>query len=175
MTRARRLNCESAPVAKTARCSRDVINVAMGSGEIALSQGRRGPQSGNPRRPAFVDAVAGRASWKVRSTLTRFLSVRLTSRRAKRRNYFGERFSGRPLSMLESAAFSVLNLAEHKMLLRIEIEAGRHAGNDNGKWPVTFEQFKDYGIRRALIAPSRRALVALGLIVFTPGDCERRG
>ena len=87
----------------------------------------------------------------------------------KRRNYFGERFSGRPLSLLESAAFSVLNLAEHKMLLRIEIEAGRHGGNDNGKWPVTFEQFEDYGIRRALIAGSRRALVALGLITFTPG------
>ena len=87
----------------------------------------------------------------------------------KRRNYFGERFSGRPLSLLESAAFSVLNLAEHKMLLRIEIEAGRHAGNDNGKWPVTFEQFEDCGIRRALIAGSRRALVALGIVVYRPG------
>jgi hypothetical protein len=79
----------------------------------------------------------------------------------KRRNYFGETFSGRPISLLKSSAFSVLNLAEHKMLLRIEVEAASHAGCGNGRWPITFEQF--------VAAPSRCALVALGLITFRPG------
>jgi hypothetical protein len=87
----------------------------------------------------------------------------------ERRRRIAEQFSPRLVSMQESAAYRVLNYSELRMLDRIEIELADHGGRDNGRLPVTFEQFRDYGIRRALIAPSRRALVALGFITFTPG------
>jgi hypothetical protein len=78
-----------------------------------------------------------------------------------------EQWASRPIDMLKSAPYRVLNGAEHKMLDRIEIELSSHGGNDNHALPVTFSQFEDYGIRRALIAPSRRALIALGFITYT--------
>lgn len=80
-----------------------------------------------------------------------------------------EQWSSRPIDMLKSAPYRVLNGAEHKMLDRIEIELAIHGGNDNHALPVTFSQFEDYGVRRALIAPSRRALIALGFITYTQG------
>ena len=71
--------------------------------------------------------------------------------------------------MQKSFGYRVLNNSERMMLDRIEIELASHGGKDNGRLPVTSKQFEDYGIRRALLAASRRALVALGFITFTPG------
>ncbi len=87
----------------------------------------------------------------------------------QRRRRISEQFSPRPVAMQKSAPYKVLNGSELKMLDRIEIELANHGGNDNGQLPVTSRQFEEYGIRRALLAASRRALVALGFITFAPG------
>ena len=87
----------------------------------------------------------------------------------RKRNRIHEQFSPRLVAMQKSDPYRVLNNSERMMLDRIEIEFASHAGKDNGKLPVTFEQFEEYGIRRALIAPSRRALVALGFLTFSAG------
>jgi hypothetical protein len=87
----------------------------------------------------------------------------------QRYNQISGRLAAQPITLLKSAAFRVLNNAERKMFTRIEIEYSDHGGRDNGKLPVTFDQFEEYGIRRQLVAPSRRALVALGIITFEQG------
>jgi hypothetical protein len=50
------------------------------------------------------------------------------------------------------------------VLSRIEIELRHHGGRDNGKLPVTFDDFAAYGAHRHAIAPAIRELVALGFI-----------
>jgi hypothetical protein len=87
----------------------------------------------------------------------------------QKRNRIAEQFSPRTVAMQRSPAYRVLNGSELKMLDRIEIELAGHAGKDNGALPVTFDDFVEYGIRRALIAPVRRALVALGFVTYIPG------
>ena len=54
------------------------------------------------------------------------------------------------------------------MLSRIEIEFLHHGGKDNGKLPVTYEQFVEYGMDRAGIAPAIRETEALGFIEVSP-------
>jgi hypothetical protein len=76
-------------------------------------------------------------------------------------------FSARTIEMLDSPAHRVLSRAAHHVLARIEIEHGRHGGKDNGRLPVTFDQFVEYGIHRQAIAPAIRELVALGFIEIT--------
>jgi hypothetical protein len=72
--------------------------------------------------------------------------------------------------MLESPAYRALSLSAHRVLSRIEVELGHHGGTDNGKLPVTFNDFVDYGIERHSIAPAIREAVALGFLVITePG------
>lgn len=50
---------------------------------------------------------------------------------------------------------------------RIELELCYHGGNDNGQLPVTFEDFVEYGIERASIAPALREGEALGFFRIT--------
>lgn len=69
--------------------------------------------------------------------------------------------------MLESPAFRELSLAAHRVLARISIEHAHHGGAENGRLPVTFDQFVEYGIHRHSIAPAIRELVALGFIEVT--------
>jgi hypothetical protein len=90
-----------------------------------------------------------------------------------RRNQITGKYAAQPTALLKSAPFRVLNNAERKMFTRIEIEYSDHYGRDNGKLPVTFDQFEEYGIRRQLIAPSRRALVALGIVTFEQGHAAK--
>lgn len=73
--------------------------------------------------------------------------------------------------MLESPAYRVLSLAAHRVLSRIEIEFLHHGGKDNGKLPVTYEQFVEYGMDRASIAPAIRETEALGFIEVTERGC----
>jgi hypothetical protein len=47
---------------------------------------------------------------------------------------------------------------------RIEIELRHHGGRDNGKLPVTFDDFVKYGIHRHAIGPAIRELEAVGII-----------
>jgi hypothetical protein len=85
----------------------------------------------------------------------------------KRKNQINEQFSVRLISMLESPAYQVLSLSAHKVISRIDIELAHHGGNDNGKLPVTYQDFIDYGITRECISPAIREAVALGFIKIT--------
>ena len=69
--------------------------------------------------------------------------------------------------MLESPAYRALSLSAHRVLSRIEIEFAHHGGQDNGKLPVTFDDFALYGVRRHSIGPALLELEALGFIFIT--------
>jgi hypothetical protein len=95
-----------------------------------------------------------------------------------RRNRFSGQFSGRLIEMMESAAWRALSLAGRRVIDRVEIEHGHHGGTDNGKLPVTFDQFCEYGLHRHSIAPGVRETVALGFLEVTQrgraGNAEHR-
>jgi hypothetical protein len=46
--------------------------------------------------------------------------------------------------MLESPAFRALSFAGHKFLARLEIEHLHHAGRENGRLIVTYDQFAEW-------------------------------
>ena len=76
-------------------------------------------------------------------------------------------FAWRLIEMLESPAYRALSRAARQILDRIEIELAHHGGKDNGRLPVTFDDFVAYGVNRHAIAPAIRELVALGFIEVT--------
>jgi hypothetical protein len=84
-----------------------------------------------------------------------------------RKNKIAGQFSARTIEMMEAPAFQVLSLSAHRVLARLEIEHGHHAGNDNGKLPVTFDQFAECGIHRHAIALALREVCALGFVEIT--------
>jgi hypothetical protein len=90
----------------------------------------------------------------------------------------GAQFASRTIEMLESSAYGVLSLSARRILDRLEIELAHHGGKDNGKLPVTYDQFQEFGIDRQAIGPALRELQALGFIEITepgrPGSAERR-
>jgi hypothetical protein len=69
--------------------------------------------------------------------------------------------------MLRSPAYCVLSLSGRRVLDRIEIEMADHGGTDNGKLPVTYDDFERYGIHRHAIGPAIREVVALGFVEIT--------
>jgi hypothetical protein len=69
--------------------------------------------------------------------------------------------------MLESPAYRALSLSAHRVISRVEIELAHHGGNDNGRLPVTFEDFRAYGIHHNAVAPAIREAEALGFIRVT--------
>lgn len=69
--------------------------------------------------------------------------------------------------MLESPAYRVLSLSAHRALSRVEVEFAHHGGQDNGKLPVTYDDFERYGVRRRSIGPALLELGVLGFIVIT--------
>ena len=89
------------------------------------------------------------------------------SRDYMRRNRIAEQFAPRTIRMLESPAYRALSLPAHRVLSRIEIELAHHGGRDNGKLPVTFDHFVEYGVRRHSVASAIRELEALGFIEVT--------
>jgi hypothetical protein len=82
-------------------------------------------------------------------------------------NKIDGQFNARLIEMMESPAYRVLSLTAHRVLDRVCIELAQHGGNDNGKLPVTYEHFVEYGIHRHAIAPAIRELQALGFLVVT--------
>ena len=82
----------------------------------------------------------------------------------KRRNRISGQWSPRLIEMLESPAYRALSLSAHRVISRIEIELAHHGGNDNGRLPVTFEDFIEYGIHHNAVAPAIREAEALGFI-----------
>jgi hypothetical protein len=89
----------------------------------------------------------------------------------KRKNAIAGQFAARPIAMLESPAYRVLSRAAHQVLSRIEIEYAHHGGKDNGKLPIPFGHFEEYGLQRRSIAPAIRELVSLGLIEVMERGC----
>jgi hypothetical protein len=87
--------------------------------------------------------------------------------RIPKRNKITGQFFARLIEMLESPAFRVLSQSAYRVLARLEIELGHHAGQDNGKLPVTFDDFANFGIDRHAIAPAIRECVALGFVEIT--------
>jgi hypothetical protein len=92
----------------------------------------------------------------------------------KRRNKIDGQFNARTLKMMESPAYRALSLSAHRVMDRICIELMHHGGNDNGKLPVTYEQFVEYGIARHAIAPAIRARGARVCRGDAAGHAERR-
>jgi hypothetical protein len=86
---------------------------------------------------------------------------------ASRGKTIGGQFDARLVEMLESPAYCELSLSAHRVLSRLAIELGHHGGCDNGRLPVTYGQFQEYGIDRGAIAPAIRELEALGFIEVT--------
>ncbi|MGJ5180398.1 hypothetical protein ACQR16_24520 [Bradyrhizobium oligotrophicum] len=84
-----------------------------------------------------------------------------------RRTQIGGQFAARLIEMLESPANRVMSLSARRALDRIEIELAHHGGTDNGRLPVTFDDFRRFGIDRDAIAPAIRELVALGFVEVT--------
>jgi transposase len=64
------------------------------------------------------------------------------------------------------------------VISRIEIELASHGGNDNGRLPVTTDNFVQYGMHRTSVAPAIREAEALGFIRITErghgGNAEYR-
>jgi hypothetical protein len=95
-----------------------------------------------------------------------------------RRTTIGGQFAPRRIDMLRSPAYCVLTLSARRILDRIEIELADHGGSDNGKLPITYDDFERYGLHRRTIGPAIRELVALGFIEVTEagraGNAEHR-
>jgi hypothetical protein len=89
----------------------------------------------------------------------------------RRRNKIAGQFSARLIEMLESPAYRVLSLSAHRVLARLEIELARHGGHDNGRLPVTFNDFVNYGIDRGAVAAAIREVEALGFIRVSERGC----
>jgi hypothetical protein len=87
-------------------------------------------------------------------------------RRARRTQIAGQWVAHR-IDMLRSPAWRALTLSARRILDRIEIEHANHGGAENGRLPVTYEQFHQYGIHRHSIAPAIRETVALGFTEIT--------
>jgi hypothetical protein len=89
------------------------------------------------------------------------------TRKKRRKTSIGGAFAPRLIEMMRSPAFGVLSLSARRILDRIEIELGDHGGTENGKLPVTFDDFHRFGIDRHSIAPGIREVVALGFVEIT--------
>jgi hypothetical protein len=87
--------------------------------------------------------------------------------KTNRRTWIGEQFIAHKIRMLRSPAWCALSLSARRVLDRIEIELAYHGGADNGKLPVTYDDFERYGIHRHAVGPAIREAVALGFIEIT--------
>ena len=85
----------------------------------------------------------------------------------KRRNSIDGQFAAHTIEMIKSPAWSVLSLSARRVLDRIEIEHADHGGNNNGRLPVTYDDFERYGIHRHAIRAAIQETVALGFAEIT--------
>ena len=72
--------------------------------------------------------------------------VSMKKKKTKAPNTISGQFAPRLIEMLRSPAYRALSLSARRILDRIEIEFANHGGRDNGKLPVTYQNFKDFGI-----------------------------
>jgi hypothetical protein len=87
----------------------------------------------------------------------------------RKRNKISGQFAYQTIEMIESPAFRALSLSAHRVLFRIQAEHAHHAGTENGRLPVTFDQFEEYGVHRHAVGPAIRELTALGFITYDQG------
>ena len=66
-----------------------------------------------------------------------------------------------------AALARLLSLSARRILDRLEIELADHGGADNGRLPVTYDDFQKYGLHRQAIYPAIRETVALGFVEIT--------
>ena len=93
--------------------------------------------------------------------------------KTNRRTWIGEQFAAHKICMLRSPAWCALTLSARRVLDRIEIELADHGGADNGRLPVTYDDFERYGIHRHAVGPAIREAVALGFLEITePGRAD---
>jgi hypothetical protein len=85
----------------------------------------------------------------------------------KRRSSIEGQWAAVTIEMLESPAYRALSLSGHRILARIQIELANHGGKDNGRLPVTYDNFQAYGVDRHAIGPALREVEALGFIETT--------
>ena len=85
----------------------------------------------------------------------------------RRQSSITSQFVPHRIEMIESPAWRALSLSGRRAVDRIEIEHGHHGGNDNGRLPVTFDDFEDFGISHKSVAPAIREVVALGFAEIT--------
>ena len=81
-----------------------------------------------------------------------------------RRGSINERFVPMLLSLLASDALGALSLAARRCLDRFLIEHMHHAGKENGRLKVTYDDFAAFGVRRASVAAALRELENVRLI-----------
>ena len=86
---------------------------------------------------------------------------------SRRRNAISGQFAARLVEMIESPPFRVLSLSARRVLDRVEIELAHHGGQDNGRLPITYDDFEAYGIHRHAIGPAIREAEALGFLEVT--------
>jgi hypothetical protein len=84
-----------------------------------------------------------------------------------RRNSIPGQFDGREIELLESPAFRVASLSCRMILDRLAIEHAHHGGKENGRLPVTYNQFVEYGLHRHAIPPAIHEGEKLGLFFVT--------
>jgi len=72
--------------------------------------------------------------------------------------------------MLESDSWSAMPLYARRVVERVVLEHMSHGGAENGGLPVTYDQFEEFGVRRATIKVAITIAVELGWIdVVQPG------
>ncbi|MFC3078197.1 hypothetical protein ACFODL_08885 [Phenylobacterium terrae] len=69
--------------------------------------------------------------------------------------------------MRESPAWRAAPDNLRRLLDRLEVEHMRHAGTQNGKLAVTYDDFAEWGVRRASVALTIRQGLALGFLEVT--------
>jgi hypothetical protein len=83
------------------------------------------------------------------------------------RNRITGQFAARHIDTLELPTYWVLSLAAHRLFARIEIELAQHGGSDNGKSPIRYEQFVEYGLDRHSVTRAIHELSAPSMAEVT--------
>src|SRR5215217_6005480 len=89
------------------------------------------------------------------------------TKHGKARTKIAGQFAPRTIEMIRSPAMQALSLSGRRILDRLEIELADHGGKDNGKLPVTYDDFERFGIHRHAIGPGVREAEALGFVALT--------
>jgi hypothetical protein len=92
---------------------------------------------------------------------------RFDGRTVRRQKIPAPQWAWLSIEALESPAYRALSLSGLRILTRIQIEHAHHGGTANGKLPVTFRNFHEFGIHPNAIAPAIREVAALGFIRVT--------